>query len=228
MPQPTKVIAIVNGKGGVGKSTVAVTLAVAMSRDQKAVCVIDLDPQVTATKWKDRRKDENPAVVATPTARLRPTLDAARNAGVDYVIIDTAGRNDTTGLDAARVADLVLIPTTTSILAIEALEAVRDTIAMAGSKPALVLLNQINPTSTRQADEARETIRQLFGLNCCPVHLCRRAIYDESMTPGETAQETDAASKAADEVRRLYEFVSEFLNAGAHHDGENVGHSKTA
>jgi chromosome partitioning protein len=214
MPDPTKIIAVVNGKGGVGKSTVAVNLATAMSHDNKAVCVIDLDPQVTATKWKDRRKDENPAVVATPTARLRQTLDAARKANVDYVIIDTAGRNDSSGLDAARVADLILIPTTTSIVAIEALEAARDTVAMAGNKPALVLLNQINPTSTRQADEAREAILQLYGLRCCPVHLCRRAIYDESMTPGESAQEADGASKAADEVRRLYEFVVGFLNKG--------------
>ena len=225
---PTKVVAIVNSKGGVGKSTVAITLAVAFSLADKAVCVIDLDPQVTATKWKDRRKDENPAVVAAPTARLRPTLDAARSAGVDYVIIDTAGRNDSSGLDAARIADLILIPTTTSILAIEALESVRDTVAMAGNKPALVLLNQINPTSTRQADEARETIRQLYGLICAPVHLCRRAIYDEAFTPGTTAQEADPDGKAADEIRRLYEFVSGFLDAGAEQHGEDVGHSKTA
>lgn len=225
---PTKVVAVVNSKGGVGKSTVAITLAVAFSLADKAVCVIDLDPQVTATKWKDRRKDENPAVVAAPTARLRPTLEAARSANVDYVIIDTAGRNDSSGLDAARVADLILIPTTTSILAIEALEAVRDTVAMAGNKPALVLLNQINPTSTRQADEARETIRQLYGLTCAPVHLCRRAIYDEALTPGTTAQEADADGKAADETRRLYEFISGFLDAGAEQHGKDVGHSKTA
>ena len=116
MTHQTQIVAVVNGKGGVGKSTIAVSLAVAMSLAGKAVCIIDLDPQVTASKWKDRRKDENPAVVATPAARLRQTLDAARNAALDYVVIDTAGRFDSSGLDAARLADLVLIPTRISIV----------------------------------------------------------------------------------------------------------------
>lgn len=228
MPQQTKVIALVNGKGGVGKSTVAVSLAVAMSLAGKAVCIIDLDPQVTASKWKDRRRDENPAVVAPSAARLRQTLDAARAAFVDYVVIDTAGRFDSSGLDAAKSADLVLIPTRTTIVEIEALGNVRETLDMAGSRPAFVLLNGVHPTATRQADDARETIRQLYGLLCAPVHLCQRAAYAESLTPGLTPQEIDTEGKAADELRRLYEFVAEYLNAGARAHGEDAGHSKTA
>jgi chromosome partitioning protein len=228
MAHKTQVIAVVNGKGGVGKSTVAVSLAVTMSLAGKAVCIIDLDPQVTASKWKDRRKDENPAVVAAPAARLRQTLDAARNADIDYVVIDTAGRFDSSGLDAARFADLVLIPTRTSIVEIEALESVKQTLDMAGTRHAFVLLNGIHPTATRQADEARETIRQLYGLTCCPMHLCQRAAYAEAFTPGLTPQEIDTEGKAADELRRLYEFIENFLNAGARTHGEDAGHSKTA
>jgi chromosome partitioning protein len=228
MTNPTRIVAVVNGKGGVGKSTVAVNLAVAMSLAGKAVCIIDLDPQVTASKWKDRRKDENPAVVAAPAARLRQTLDAARAAALDYVVIDTAGRFDSSGLDAARLADLVLIPTTTSIVDIEALEGARQTLEMAGNRPAFVLLNGIHPTATKKADEARETIRQLYGLLCAPVHLCRRAAYEEALTPGLTPQEIDTEGKAADELARLYEFVADFLNAGARKHGEDAGHSKTA
>jgi chromosome partitioning protein len=199
-----------------------------MSLAGKAVCIIDLDPQVTASKWKDRRKDENPAVVAPSSARLRQTLDAARAAFVDFVVIDTAGHFDNRMVDSAKLADLVLIPTSTSIVDIEALQGAREMLDMANSPPAFVLLNKIHPTATKQADEARETIRQLFGLLCAPVHLCQRAAYAEALTPGLTPQEIDTEGKAADELARLYEFVADFLNAGAGTHGEDAGHSKTA
>jgi chromosome partitioning protein len=228
MTNPTQIVAVVNGKGGVGKSTVAVNLAVAMSLAGKAVCIIDLDPQVTASKWRDRRKDENPAVVAPSSARLRQTLDAARAAHVDFVVIDTAGHFDNRMVDSAKLADLVLIPTSTSIVDIEALQGAREMLDMANSPPAFVLLNKIHPTATKQADEARETIRQLFGLVCAPVHLCQRAAYAEALTPGLTPQEIDTEGKAADELARLYEFVADFLNAGARTHGEDAGHSRTA
>jgi chromosome partitioning protein len=224
MSSTTRVIAVVNGKGGVGKSTVVVSLAVAMSLADKAVCIIDLDPQCTASKWKDRRKDENPAVAAAPAARLKPTLEAARRAHVDFVIIDTAGRFDTSGIEAARVADLVLIPTSTSVVDIEALETARE---IAGNRPTFVLLNEIPPTATRQADEARTMIKSLYGLVCCPVHLCRRAAYADALRPGLSPQELDSEGKAAEELKRLYEFVTEFLEAGRGHEQDHRT-SKTA
>jgi chromosome partitioning protein len=228
MTHQTQIVAVVNGKGGVGKSTVAVSLAVAMSLAGKAVCIIDLDPQVTASKWKDRRKDENPAVVAPSPARLRQTLDAARAANLDFVVIDTAGHFDNRMVESAKIADLVLIPTSTSIVDIEALQGAREMLDMANNPPAFVILNKIHPTATRQADEARETIRQLYGLLCAPVHLCQRAAYSEALTPGLTPQEVDTEGKAADELRRIYEFIAGFLNAGAQEHGENAGHSTTA
>jgi chromosome partitioning protein len=228
MSGETQIVAVVNGKGGVGKSTLAVSLAVAMSLAGKAVCIIDLDPQVTASKWKDRREDTNPAVVAPSAARLRQTLDAARAANLDFVVIDTAGHFDNRMVESARIADLVLIPTGTSIVEIEALEGAKETLDMAGSPSAFVVLNRIHPTATKQADDARETIRQLYGLNCCPVHLCQRAAYAEALTPGLTPQEIDTEGKAADELRRLYEFVAKFLNTGTQTYGEDARHSKTA
>jgi len=60
------VISLVGQKGGTGKTTVALGLAVAAAAAAAghAVAVIDLDPQATASRWKDRRKEENPAVVS--------------------------------------------------------------------------------------------------------------------------------------------------------------------
>ena len=103
-------IAIIGQKGGTGKTVAAIGLAVASIRAGLSTVLIDLDPQATASKWKDRREDENPAVVSAQATRLRPVLDASRKADIDLAIIDTAGRSDDSALNAARAADLVLIP----------------------------------------------------------------------------------------------------------------------
>ena len=120
------VISLVGQKGGTGKTTVALGLAVAAAHAGHTVAVIDLDPQATASKWKDRRSDENPAVVSAQASRLKPALEVARSSGADYVIIDSAGRSDDSALAAARAADLILIPTRTSILELETLPALPD------------------------------------------------------------------------------------------------------
>ena len=79
---------------------------------------------------------------------------------------------------------------------IETLAAVKDLLGLAGNNPpAFVLLNGIHPTATKQADETRELVRQTFGLECCPVHLCHRSAYAEAPTAGKTPQELDPEAR---------------------------------
>jgi len=207
-------ISLVGQKGGTGKTTVALGLAVAADHAGHSVAVIDLDPQATAANWKDRRGEGSPAVVSAQASRLRQTLEAARDSGADFAIIDTAGRNDDSALNAARASDLVLIPTRPNMVEVETLRAVADLLRVAGNPPSLVLLNGIHPTATRQADEAREMVRQVFGLTCAPVHLCHRSAYAEAPTTGKAPQELDPEGRAGQELGRLFEFVFEFVNKG--------------
>src|ERR1035438_5578501 len=88
-----KTIAIISEKGGTGKTTSAIGLAVTAARAGEAVAVIDLDPQANAANWKDRRAEENPAVVSAQVGRLTQTLNAARESGASLVILDTPGKN---------------------------------------------------------------------------------------------------------------------------------------
>jgi chromosome partitioning protein len=222
-------VAIIGQKGGTGKTVVAIGLAVASTRAGFATVVIDLDPQATASKWKDRRSDENPAVVAAPASRLEPVLEASRRAEIDLAIIDTAGRSDDIALKAARAADLVLIPCRPNMVEIETLTAVKDVLMLAGNPPAFVVLNGIHPTATKQADEAREMVLRAFGLQSCPVHLCHRSAYAEAPTAGKTPQELDPEGKAAVELQRLFDFTCEVVKLGrGEHHGESVRHSGTA
>jgi chromosome partitioning protein len=206
-------ISIIGQKGGTGKTTTVLGLAVAAARAGHDVAVIDLDPQATATNWKDRRNEENPPVVSAQASRLRQTLEAAKSGGVEFAFVDTAGRSDDSALNAARVADLVLIPSRPNIVEVETLPQVNDLLRLAGNPPAFVLLNGIHPTAGRASiNEVHEAIRALFGLTVCPVHLCQRSAYAEAMTTGKVPQEIDPEGKAGDELKRLFEFVCEFVN----------------
>lgn len=221
--------AIIAQKGGVGKSVVAIGLSVASTLAGFATVLIDLDPQATAANWKDRRAEENPAVVSAQASRLKSVLDASRKAEIDLAIIDTAGRNDDSALQAARVADLVLIPCRPIMVEIETLPAVKDLLMLAGSPPAFVLLNGIHPTSTKQADDARDMILKAFGLRCCPVHLCQRNAYGEAPTTGQTPQELDPEGKASLELQRLFEFTYETVKLGkGEQNGQSLSYSGAA
>jgi chromosome partitioning protein len=222
-------ISLVGQKGGTGKTTAALGLAVAAGRGGHAVAVIDLDPQATAAKWKDRREEPNPAVVSAQASRLRQTLQTARANGVEYVFIDTAGRKDDSALNAARVSDLVLIPTRPNIMEVETLPEVNDLLRLAGSPPAFVLLNGIFPTAGQKTvEEVHQAIRDLFGLIVCPVHLCQRSAYAEAPTTGKAPQELDPEGKAAQELDRLFGFVCEFVNNRRSEHVEDGRHSATA
>ena len=212
-------ISILGQKGGTGKTTVALGLAVAAFRAGKVVAVVDLDPQASAANWKDRRADDSPAVVSAQSSRLKQTLAAAEEMGAEIIIIDTAGRSDDSALNAARHADLVLIPTRTNIVELEALPAAADILRLAGNPPAFVVLNGIHPTATRQASEARDLVQKTFGLTCAPVYLCHRAAYADAMTTGRTPQELEQDGKAAAELAALFQFSFELVN---NRTGEHV------
>jgi chromosome partitioning protein len=207
-------ISLIGQKGGTGKTTMALGLAVAAFRAGKVVAVVDLDPQASAANWKDRRADDDPAVVSAQSSRLKQTLAAARDMGAEIVVIDTAGRNDDSALNAARSADLVLIPTRTNIVELEALPAAADILRLAGNPPAFVVLNGVHPTASRQAGDARNLVQKTFGLTCAPIHLCHRAAYADAMTTGRTPQELDEDGKAAAELDALFRFSFEVVNKG--------------
>jgi chromosome partitioning protein len=208
-------ISLIGQKGGTGKTTLALGLAVAAARAGHATAVVDLDPQASAAKWKVRREDDNPAVVPAQAGRLKQIMDTARTGGVDFMFIDTAGRKDDSALNAARASDLVLIPSRPSILEIETLPEVNDLLELAGSPSAFVLLNCVHPSAgPRGINNTHAGIKELFGLTVCPVHICQRSAYSEAPTSGQSPQELDPEGKAADELHRLLQFICEHVNNG--------------
>lgn len=196
-----RTIAIISQKGGAGKTTLALHLAVAAERKGRSTAVIDLDPQASAAGWKDHREKEQPPVIAAPPARLGPLLDAARSAGADLAIIDTAPHAESASLTAARAADLILIPCRPAILDLRAIGATVEIARIAG-KPAAVVLNAVPPRGSL-AKEAAEAVTA-YGVTLAPVHFAHRAAFVHALTAGQTAQEYEPIGKAAEEVAGLY------------------------
>jgi len=142
-----KTVAIISQKGGAGKTTVAIHLAVAAEQHGVRTAVFDLDPQASATSWADRRKTPAPAVVAAQAA--------AQSA--DLVLIDSAPNADAASLAAARVADLILIPCRPAAFDLDAIGTTLNLATLAG-KPAWVVLNAVSPHG-KLGEEAAVALR---------------------------------------------------------------------
>ena len=83
--------------------------------------LVDLDPQGSASAWASLRVADTPAVISGHSGQLSALLTAARDAGADLAIIDTAPHSTDAALAAARAADLVLIPCRASVADLHAI-----------------------------------------------------------------------------------------------------------
>lgn len=204
-------IALISQKGGVGKTTLAIHLATAYAALGKQCLLVDLDPQTSAAEWKDARQAEHPYVMAVPSSRLSKTLETARENGADVVILDTAPHSEGTALEAARAADLILVPCQPSIMDLRAMRKTADVLNYL-KKPTFAVLNEVAPQGT-VADEAAKAIKAQFGMPVCPVRLGQRVAFNRCLLGGQTAQEYEPGGKAAQEIEVLRQWVSGTVEA---------------
>jgi chromosome partitioning protein len=205
-----KTIALIAQKGGTGKTTLALSLAVAAHQAGKVAVIIDLDPQATACNWGDRRKMDFPVIVDAQPARLAKALEKAAESGVDLAIIDTPARSEQAALAAAKAADLVIIPCRPQIYDLETIPNSREIVILAGNKPVVVLLNAVSPRPARQ-EEAAKAVRSM-GMSVASVMLGSRAAFGDSAALGRSVLEYEPSGKAAEEIRQVYMYTMRLLD----------------
>ncbi len=219
-------IALLAQKGGPGKSTMSLCLAVAAAQEGRTALVIDIDPQATACNWKDRRKTDNPLVIDAQPARLRNALDRAREGGVDLVLIDTPARSEQSALAAAKAADLVLIPCRPQAFDLETIPNTQEIIKLAGTPRHMALLNAV-PAQGQRNDQARKYLDSLL-IPHCPHTIGHRADFGDAALMGLTPLEYNPKGKAAQEILEVYKYLclllSNQLEQEAHdHDQARLG-----
>lgn len=205
-----KTLAILSRKGGAGKTTVALHLAVAARR---RTVIMDCDPQKSAADWWRSRQAETPELVEGGVGQLVEIQQAAAADGVELMVVDTRPSAEDDALEAARAADLVLIVLKPTILDLRAVAATVDTVKAAGAA-AVFLINQA-PAGRNgiEASIVQEAVEALagYGLPVCPVVLHNRASYHAALIDGRAVIEAEPSGKAANEIDALWAFVEKRL-----------------
>ena len=198
-------VALIAQKGGTGKTTLAVSLAVAAGQVGMTSVIVDLDPQATACNWKDRRKSDSPIVIDAQPSRLPAALQKAAENGVDFAVIDTPARSEQSALAAAKAADLVLIPCRPQAYDLETIPNTKEILALAGHTPAMAVLNAVPAVGDRH-EQARALLNRL-QVPVCPFTLGHRAVFGDAGAVGQAAQEYDARGKGAAEILQVYKYI---------------------
>jgi chromosome partitioning protein len=200
------VIALLAQKGGAGKSTMAVHLAV-LSGD---ALVLDLDRQQSATDWWKAR-DESlklPEVVSVPASDI--TRGIARTAR-QWVFLDTAPAIDSDAKLAAKTADLILIPARPAILDLRAIRHTVGIVREIGAEGRAVIVLNAVPAGRGAAEagvvtEARRALRA-YGLPVAPVAVGNRVSLAHALVDGRAVTEFDPEGRAAQEIISLWEWL---------------------
>jgi len=199
------IIAVVNQKGGAGKTTIALNVAAALSSEGKRVLLIDADPQQTAQDWAAVRHTPPPFQVV---GLAKPVLhrDLPGIAGdYDHVVIDGAPRNYEVARSAIAAADLVLIPVQPSGADFWASRETVGLVKEAHSfketrKSVFVVSRRIGRTVLGR--DITDALAE-FDIPILQAGTTQRVIYAEALTGGTTVIEQQPNGPAAEEIRAI-------------------------
>lgn len=207
-----KIIAVLNEKGGVGKTTIATNLGRGLQLAGHKTLLIDSDPQGSARDWHAAAKEDNalPPVVGMDRPSLFKNLkQVARD--FDWTVIDGSPRVEELAVASIKIADLVLIPVQPSPYDIWAAESLVDLVKtrreIADGKPGAAFMISRQIVGTKLAGEAREALEG-YRLPVLSSLTSQRVIYAQSAARGSTVLDDEPNGAAAEEIRALVKEIA--------------------
>lgn len=202
------IIALLNQKGGVGKTTLATHIAGELTMQGSSVILLDADPQGSALDWTQRRSQNGLPRLFSAVGLARETLhqeapELARRC--DHIVIDGPPRIAALARSALLAADLVLIPVQPSPYDVwasaEMVSLIREAQVFRPALRAAFVINRRVGT-TVIGREARNALTDQ-PLPSLLSEVRQRIVFADSVARGQLARELDADSNAAREIAAL-------------------------
>jgi chromosome partitioning protein len=211
------IISFVTQKGGTGKSTLAVSLAVAAEATGEKVCILDLDPQGTSASWYQTRTAASPAILDHNQVGSLPETLAKLQRAFSLIIIDTPGIDSHGTRGAMQAADLCLIPVRPSEADVKAtMPTIKALTAM--GRPFGLVINQA-PTNKQARLTSAVTTRLSTNGMVVPVPIAQRIDHQYAYALGQGVSEFAADSKATAEITELWAWCKKQMEVA---DGEQA------
>jgi len=213
----THIIAVLNQKGGVGKTTLTSNIGEAFKRSGLSVLLVDSDPQGSLRDWNEASGGEVLSVVGLDRETLAKDLNAIMG-NYDIVLIDGAPQSGRLAAAAIKAAELVLIPVTPSPYDVWAcadlVEAIKARQEVTNEKPTARFVISRARKNTRLSGELGEALSgyEIPTLQAGTVH---REIYAQTAADGLTVFHTKSTHEATQEIETIRNEVMEILNNGA-------------
>lgn len=207
------VIGILNQKGGVGKTTLSVNLAAALSRKGDRVLLLDADPQGSALDWAAARQTQPLfAVVGLPKPSIHKELELIGQ-GYDHIIIDGPPRVTDLARSAMMASDVVVIPVQPSPYdiwaAAEIVKLVEEAKNFQENLKACFVINR-KITNTAIGRDVREALNNYQSIYVLSSSMAQRVIFAEAAAQGKAVFEMERENMAVNEIEAVLDELMEY------------------
>ncbi len=203
------IITVGNTKGGVGKTTIAVNLAVEAAREGKKVLLVDTDPQGSSISFRAEREKDDIRAIALVSDKLHKDIKDF-SAAFDWIVIDAGGRDNAVFRSAVAACDFFLLPVLPSqfdVWAAEDAVTVFNELKPFNNMLGRMVLNMVRP-NTIVSNEAKNALAAYENeIPLLSKRLHNRVAYKASISNGQGVAEYEPSGKAAEDIKCLYDEI---------------------